>query len=139
MKKLLLFALVGLFIFGCKKSNDDPNPDPDPKPVENYIITYSFAAFGLDTLDYIKYLDATGTELMVSNTSEFIFTFKQPKNKINAKMVVKGSTGSLFTAYADYQLLVTDSNDNVIHVKKSSTDGANINFNWNAEYKNIEN
>lgn len=134
MKKLIVVLLAITTIIACNKSSDDP----DPTPAENYKVTYSFTSMGLDTLEYIKYLNVDGTEITISDTNEYVHSFEQPSTNINAKISVKGATGTMITAYADYSLKITDKNDAIIYIKESSTDGAQINFMWSAEYQNIE-
>lgn len=136
MKKLLLLLVLALIIISCKKSSED---DPEPVSIEKYKVTYSFTSLGLDTLEYIKYLDQNGNEIAVTDTNEYSYSFEQPKNNIHARVIVKGSTGTLFTAFASYSLEVTDKNNGIIYIKESETDGPGINFTWNAEYKNIGN
>ncbi len=133
MKKILLIALLGLFIFSCKKS-DDP-----AKPAEKYKVTYSFSAVGLDTLEYIKYLNADGSEVSISDTNAFNLSFEQPSNNIHGRISIKGTTGTLSTSYADYSMTVTDKNDGIIYTKESGTNFPETSFTWSAEYKNIEN
>ncbi len=138
MKKLLLLVVFGVLFFGCDKSSDN-DPDPDPTPTENYTVTYSFISVGLDTLEYIRYLNADGAEITITDTNEYVQSFEQPANKINAKISLRGATGTMITAYADYSLKVTDKNDAIIYIKESSTDGPEVNFSWSAEYKDTEN
>ncbi len=136
MKKAILLLIVVAFIFACNKSSND---DPEPTPSENYKITYHFTAIGLDTLEYIRYLNSSGEEITVSNTNNFDLSFEQPSNNTHAKITIKGETGTMITTYASFSLKVTDKNDNIIYFNDGEKEGPQTSFLFEAEYKNKEN
>lgn len=133
MKKVLLIAVLGVFIFSCNKKDD-----PDT-PVEKYKVTYSFTSVGLDTLEYIKYLNIDGNEVSIADTNQFNLSFEQPSNNIHGRISIKGKTGTMISSSAEYSMKVTDKNDGIIYIKESGTNFPETSFTWSAEYKNIEN
>lgn len=133
MKRILLIAVLAIFIFSCNKSDD-----PD-KPAEKYKVTYSFSAVGLDTLEYIKYLNVEGNEVSIADTNEFNLSFEQPSNNIHGRISIKGKTGTMTSSSAEYSMKVTDKSDGIIYIKESGTNFPETSFTWSAEYKNIEN
>ena len=137
MKKLLLLTVLGILIFGCSKSSDN-DPDPDPTPTDKYKVTYNFTSIGIDTVDFIKYLDSEKKEVILTDTSEFSLSFEQPSNNVHGSITIKGTTGTLWTGFASYSMIVTDKNNDVVYLKEGETNSTETNFQWSAEYKNIE-
>lgn len=136
MKKVLILITAVALLYACNKTSDD---DPDPTPTENYKVTYSFSAIGLDTLEYLTYLNASGEEVTISSTNTFDLSFERPANNIHAKISIKGETGTMLTSFASYSLRVTDKDDNIISYKTGEKEGPGISFKFDAEYMHVEN
>lgn len=136
MKKIILILVFGILIYGCNKSSDT---DPDPTPTEKHKVTYNFTSIGIDTVEFIKYLDSEKKEVVLTDTAEFSLTLEQPANNFHGRITIKGTTGTLWTGFASYSMIVTDKNNDVVYLKEGETDSPETNFQWSAEYKNIEN